>query len=111
MAFSEKAKSHLLDMFWKGEETGKKATASDVAIRMKSLRDETGQKMFSKIDWLTEQQIARYLTRLSALIKSGQLPRTSSVSMNEDEEVDADDLAAEAGNVGRRQQIRRELEL
>jgi len=31
--------------------------------------------------------------------------------MNEDEEADADDLAAEAGNVRRRQQIRRELEL
>ena len=111
VAFSEKAKSYLLDTFWMGEETGKKATASDVAIRMKSLRDETGQKMFTKIDWLTEQQITRYFSRLYALNKSGQLPRTSSVSMNEDEEADADDLAAEAGNVGRRQQIRRELEL
>lgn len=111
VAFSEKAKSYLLDMFWMGEETGKKATASDVAIRMKSLRDETGQKMFTKIDWLTEQQIARYFSRLSALNKSGQLPRTSSVNMNEDEEADADDLAAEAENVRRRQQIRRELEI
>ena len=95
VAFSEKAKSYRLDMFWMGEETGKKATATDVAFRMKSLKDETGQKMFTKIDWLTEQQIARYFSRLSALNKSGQLPRTSSVSMNEDEEADADDLAAE----------------
>ena len=94
-----------------GEETGKKATASDVAFNMKSLRDETGQKMFTKIDWLTEQQIARYFSRLSALNKSGQLPRTSSIRMNEDEEADADDLAAEAETVRRRQQIRRELEL
>lgn len=111
VAFSEKAKSYLLDTFWMGEETGKKATASDVAIRMKSLRDETGQKMFTKIDWLTEQQIARYFSRLSALNKSGQLPRTSSVNMNEEEEADADDLDAEVENVRRRQQIRRELEL
>ena len=111
VAFSEKAKSYLLDVFWMGEETGKKATASDVAFRMKSLRDETGQKVFSKIDWLTEQQIARYFSRLSALNKSGQLPRTSSISMNEDEEADADDLAAEIETVQRRQQIRRELEL
>ena len=57
VALSEKAKSYLLDMFWKGEETGKKATTSDVAFRMKSLRDETGQKIFTEIDWLTEQQI------------------------------------------------------
>ena len=111
VAFSEKAKSYLLDVFWMGEETGKKATASDVALRMKSARNETGQKIFSKIDWLTEQQIARYFSRLSALNKSGQLPRTSSVSMNEDEEVDADELAAEIETVQRRQQIRRELEL
>ena len=39
VVFSEKAKSHPLDLFWMGEETGKKATASDVAFRMKSLRD------------------------------------------------------------------------
>ena len=111
VAFLEKAKSYLLDMFWMGEETGKKVTASDVAFQMKSLRDETGQKMFTKIDWLTEQQIARYFSRLSALNKSGRLPRTSSVSMNEDEEADADDLADEAETVRRRTQIRRELEL
>ena len=110
VAFSEKAKSYLLNMFWMGEETGKKATASDVAFRMKSLRDETGQKMFTKIDWLTEQQIARYFSRLSALNKSGQLPRASSVGMNEEEEADADDLAVEAETVPRRQQIRRKLE-
>ena len=109
MAFSEKAKSYLLDMFWIGEETSKKVTASDVAFQMKSLRDETGKKMFTKIDWLTEQQIARYFSRLSARNKSGRLPRTGSVSMNE--EADADHLAAEAETVRRRQQIRRELEL
>jgi len=99
VAFSEKAKSYLLDMFWMGEETGKKATASDVAFQMNTLRDETGQKMFIKIDWLTEQQIARYFSRLSALIKSGRLLRTCSVSMNEDEEADADDLAVEAETI------------
>ena len=111
VAFSEKAKSYLVDVFWVGEETGKKATASDVASRMKTLRDESGQKMFAKTDWLTEQQIARYFSRLSALNKSGQLQRTRSVSMTEDEEADADDLAAEAETVQTRRQIRRDLEL
>lgn len=111
VGFSEKAKSYLVDVFWTGEETGKKANASDVASRMKSLRNETGEKMFAKTDWLTEQQIARYFSRLSALNKSGQLQRTRSVSMNADEEADADDLVAEAENVHTRQQIRRDLEL
>ena len=57
-AFLEKAKSYLVDVFWTGVETGKKATPSDVAFRMRSLRDDNGQKMFNKTDWLTEQQIA-----------------------------------------------------
>ena len=110
-AFSEKAKSYLVDVFWTGEESGKKATPSDVALRMRSLRDDNGEKMFSKTDWLTEQQIARYFSRLTALNRSGQLQRTRSVSMNEEEEADADDLAAEAETVRTRQEIRRDLEL
>ena len=112
VAFSEKAKNYLVDLFWIGEETGKKANASDVASKMKSLRDEaTGKKMFAKTDWLTEQQIARYFSRLSTLNKSGQLQRNRSISMNEDEEAEADNLAAEFNTVRTRQQIRRELEL
>lgn len=112
VAFSEKAKNYLVDLFWIGEETGKKANASDVASRMKSLRDEvTGKKMFAKTDWLTEQQIARYFSRLSTLNKSGQLQRTRTISMDEDEEAEADNLAAEFETVRTRQQIRRELEL
>ena len=78
---------------------------------MKTFRDETGQKMFTKTDWLTEQQIARYFSRLSALNKSGQLQMTRFVSMTEEEEADADDLAAEAETVQTRRQIRRNLEL
>ena len=111
VAFSEKAKSYLVDVFWVGEETGKKANASFVASRMKSLRDENGQKMFTKTDWLTEQQIARYFSRLSALNKAGRLQRAHSSLMNEDEEADADDLVVEAEAVRTRQQIRRDLQL
>ena len=67
--------------------------------------------MFTKTDWLTEQQIARYFSRLSALNKAGRLQRTHSSLMNEDEEADADDLVVEAEAVRTRQQIRRDLEL
>ena len=62
VAFYQKAKNYLVDVFWTGEETVKKATALDVASQMKSLRDDTGQKMFSKTEWLTEQQIGRYFS-------------------------------------------------
>ena len=95
VAFSEKAKNYLVDVFWTGDETGKKANNSEVASRMKSLRDDTGQNMFSKTDWLTEQQIARYFSRLTALNKSCHLQRTRAVSLNEDEETEDGDLVAE----------------
>ena len=95
VAFFHRAKNYLADVFWTGEETGKKATASDMAPKMKSSRDDTGQKMFSKTDWLTERQIARYFSRLSALTRTGLLRRSPSVRMTEDEEADADELALE----------------
>ena len=103
VALSQRAKNYLADVFWTGVETGKKATASDVASHMKSSRDNIGQKMFSKTDWLTEQQIARYFSRLSALTRTGLLQRSPSVSMTEDEEADADELALEVNTDRTRQ--------
>ena len=64
--------------------------------------------MLYKTDWLIEQQIAWYFSRISALTKAGLLGRFSSVSMNKDEEVDADDLVSETDRT--RQKIKRDLE-
>ena len=103
--------NHLVNVFWTGEETGKKAAASDVASQMKNLRDDTGQKMFSKTDWLTEQQIARYFSRLSALTRTCLQQRSPAVSMTEDEEADVDDLASDVETNRSRQKIGRDREL
>ena len=65
--------------------------------------------MLSKTDWLIEQQIARYFSRLSVLKKIGLLKRSPFVSMNEDEETDADDLASKVETDRTRQTIRRDL--
>ena len=43
-----------------------KATASNVSSQISSLRDDTGQT-----DWLIEQQVAQYFSRLSAVTKIG----------------------------------------
>ena len=67
-------------MSWTGEETSK-ATAL-----ISSLRDDTS--LLSETDWLIEQQIARYFSRLSTVTKIGLLTRSPSVDMNEDEEAD-----------------------
>ena len=111
VAISQRANNYLADMFWTGKETGKKATASDVASKLKSSRGDTGQKMFSKTDWLTEQQIALYFSWLSLLTRTGLLQRSPAVSTTEEEEVDADELALEVTTDRTRQKIRRDLEL
>ena len=84
---SQKAKNYLSDVCWTGEETN---TGNR---QIKSLKDDAGQ-MLSETDWLIEQKIARYFSRLSVLIKRG-VEGFSSLSMNEDEKADADDLASE----------------
>ena len=65
--------------------------------------------MLSETDWLIEQQIARYFSRLSAVTKTGLLTRSLTVNMNEDEEADADDLASEFETDRTRKKIRRNL--
>ena len=65
--------------------------------------------MLSKTDWLIEQQIARYFSRLSAVTKIGLLIRYPSVNMNKDGEAGANDLASEFETDRTRQKIRRDL--
>jgi len=106
---SDNVRSHLREVFLLGEETGNKANAADVSTRMKTVRDGSGEKLFSKAEWLTSDQIARYFSRLSALNKGGRLLRTTTVQPKDDD--DDDDFIAEAKGIRTRQQIRRELEL
>ena len=82
------------------EETSKKCGFSNMEFKRRH-RPE----MLYRTDWLIEQQIAWYFSRISALTKAGLLKRFSSVSMNKDEEVDADDLVSETDRT-----IRRDLE-
>ena len=62
-------------------------------------------------DWLTEQQIALYFSWLSVLTRTGLLQRSPAVSMTEEEEADADELALEVTTDRTRQKIRMDLEL
>ena len=53
----------FLRVFLQGEGTGNKATAEDVAARMRSMRTAEGMKVFTKDEWLTSTQISRYFRR------------------------------------------------
>ena len=78
--FSQKAKNYLLDTCSTREE------ASNIEFKR-----QHQPEMLSKTDWLIQQQIARYFSRLSAVTKIDLLTRSPSVNMNEDEEANAND--------------------
>lgn len=75
---------------------------------MKGLRSANGNKLFSKEEWLSTLQVARYFSRLSALTKRGVLKQNVS-SLQEEE--DDPDYVSEIEAMKKRFQIRRELEL
>ena len=109
--FSEKVKTHLKRIFLEGEETGRKASAVDIDVcsKLRTLRDESGKKVFNKEDWLTAEQIARYFSRLSVMHRSGRLAiDQADPSPTEEEE---EDFVAEAEEIATRFRVRRQLEL
>ena len=105
---SERVRSYLPETFFQGEGTGVKANLADIACKMRSKRSSTGDKLFSKEEWLSTHQVARYFSRLSALNKSGVLKRNVNASQKEEEDLD---YISEVEAMETRFQIRRELEL
>ena len=74
--FTTKVRQFLRAVFLQGESTGNKATAEDVAARMRSMRTTQGTKVFTKDEWLIYTQISRYFSRLATLNRSEALHRT-----------------------------------
>ena len=99
----KQAEKYLPNVCRTGEETSKKYGFSNMEFKRRH-RPE----MLYRTDWLIEQQIAWYFSRISALTKAGLLKKFFSVSMNKEEEVDADDLVSETERT--RQKIKRDLE-
>ena len=67
--FSTAIKWYLNDKFLIGEETGNKASPTQVAREMHRERDDKGNRLFVGSDCLSSQQIAAYFSRLAATKK------------------------------------------
>ena len=107
--FSERVRSFfLLDAFLQGEQTGVKANPADIASKIKSLISTNGNKLFSKEEWLSTLQVARYFSRLSALNKRVVLKQNVSTSQEEEDDLD---YVREIEAMEERFQKRRELDL
>ena len=107
--FSQKAENYLLDVCWTREESSKTTASNVISQISREFKRRHQSEMLSKTDRLIQQQIARYLSRLSAVTKIALLMRSPSVNMNEDGEADANDLATEFETDRTRQKIRRDL--
>ena len=115
--FTTKVRQFLREVFLQGEETGNKATAEDVAARMRSMRTAEVTKVFTKDDWLTFTQISRYFSRLAALYRRRVLYRTEEARPTptesvpkggESEDEEEDPYVAEAPIIRTRLQIDQE---
>ena len=64
--FPEKVRNYLRKKFKIGQETGRKEDPAQVADDMRKARKADGERMFSRTEWLSKQQIQGFFSRLSA---------------------------------------------
>ena len=85
--FSTQQKEYLTQLVFKiGESTGRKADPTNVAKAMGSARNDAGERLFSRDDFLTSQQIANFFSRLAA---KKRLDTSEEADFEEDESMAA----------------------
>ena len=90
--FSEKVRMYLTAKFEVGERTGRKADPEQVALSVRSARNERNERLFERDEWLTKTQITGYFSRLSSRQRSRGQEQASSTEEKSGE--DEDDLEA-----------------
>ena len=71
--FSDKVKKYLTAKFDFGERTGHKADPAQVSLDIRGARNEGGERLFPKEEWLNKQQIKGFFSRLAKQRRKGQL--------------------------------------
>lgn len=92
--FPTAVKAYLNDKFLIGEETGNKASPTQVAREMHRERDDKGNRLFVGGGCLSSQQIAAYFSRLAAT-KKKRRSLNAAASSEEVEEFLADEQMQE----------------
>ena len=96
--FPEAVKKYLTARFDLGEATGRKADPTQVSVDMRIARDESGQRIFTREDWLTNGQIKSFFSRLAAARKKNMLQQVTD-SLEEDDETELDTLVEDVSGV------------
>jgi hypothetical protein len=82
--FSQKVKDYLTARFNLGERTGRKADPTQVVLDMRSAKDESNERLFTRTEWLTKIQIQGFFSRLAAARRKQQ----GLIGLSEDQEED-----------------------
>ena len=67
--FPDQVRQYLIKRFQLGEKTGNKADPCCVANEMRSARNERGERMFSRENWLKASQIKSFFSRRAASLR------------------------------------------
>ncbi|XP_028417994.1 uncharacterized protein LOC114542718 [Dendronephthya gigantea] len=70
--FSKKVKEYLTARFTLGERTGRKADPTQVASGMRTAKNESNERLFSRNEWLTKTQVQGFFSRLAVKCRKGQ---------------------------------------
>lgn len=100
--FSDKVRKYLTARFDIGEQTGLKADPQQVSSDMRKARDEQGNRLFDREEWLTKSQVQGFFSRLAAARRRQQGSAEINLSprdlLLEDEEADRQLLVEEVAN-------------
>lgn len=86
--FSQKVKDYLTAGFNIGERTKRKADPAQVVLDMRSAKDESNERLFTRAEWLSKTQIQGFFSRLAAARRKLQ----GVIGMSEDQEDDVECL-------------------
>ncbi|KAK3735903.1 hypothetical protein QZH41_001350 [Actinostola sp. cb2023] len=93
--FSDKVRQYLTAKFEIGATSGRKEDPNKVAQDMRNAKTESGDRLFSRDEWLTKSQIQGFFSRLSSSRKRKLVPAPTSTEQQdnpEEDDVDQDEL-------------------
>ena len=91
VCFPSKVRQYLVAKFNYGQKTGKKCDPVQVATDMRKAKNQSGDRLFTREEWLTTTQVKGFFSRLSKLFKQKLAtldPEVSTLELNilEDED-------------------------
>ena len=101
--YSPHVKDYLKARFDAGEQSGQKADPQQVSMDMRNARTDENNRLFSREEWLTRNQVQSYFSRLSALkrkqVSGPPSTQPGLVDIDIDDLIQEDDWLQQVGEV------------